>query len=551
MGNYKKLKGTEKQKALQRIEKECEEVIKKHEKTPLLFPKSQTIESACYTRLSTEDHLIGSDSIISQIEFGITQAKNKSLKEKKNYKISKFFIEKGISGRTDNRPEFIKLKDAIKNDEVKCVFVKELPRIARNTILVKEFFNLAHKHQCLIEIPGFPADPNDPASILFIDMFAALGEFESNTTSRRSRQNIHTSLLNRGKQNQTLPFLGLDPLTVNGQKKPGLYQVNKTEIKTVEKIMKLFNRYRSYQETLRKCEEKGYLNKGNIPFTKHTLSTLLSNKRYIGKWAINERNKDKDQSLLSDFDKHHEVDLPHGCVIDIELWNEVQETREQIQKKTNRNGRSHRIYPLSSLILTEKGNQFIGSSGTSRTGSRHFYYKCPKDKITLNAEMIEERAKDILADIISKTPNMISSINSFLGDVDSNQKEISNLIKENKDRLENIKKEKMKLDRRLDFLLEDADEKEIKEFKSEYKKEDKRIKEELFRCKEYIKTLEETYNKNKVNNFTLKPIQDVAKKAIQSIEENDPTALKAVYRLLFEQIIVSDLNNEGVRALHT
>ncbi|MCF8060487.1 MAG: hypothetical protein K9K67_14385 [Bacteriovoracaceae bacterium] len=76
------------------------------------------------------------------------------------------------------------------------------------------------------------------------------------------------------------------------------------------------------------------------------------------------------------------------------------------------------------------------------------------------------------------------------------------------------------------------------------------LENELFTSKEEIKRLEETYNQNKINNFTLKPIQDVAKKAIQSIEENDPAALKVVYRLLFEQIIVSDLNNEGVREVN-
>lgn len=45
-------------------------------------------------------------------------------------------------------------------------------------------------------------------------------------------------------------------------------------------------------------------------------------------------------------------------------------------------------------------------------------------------------------------------------------------------------------------------------------------------------------------------MQDVARKAIDSIEENDPTALKATYRLLFERINIGGIKSDGSREVN-
>lgn len=146
-------------------------------------------------------------------------------------------------------------------------------------------------------------------------------------------------------------LLGFDPLVINGERKVGFYQVNEDEIQAVKWIMETFVKYGSHQRTIEVCNEKGIKNWNGLTFHRHSLIKLLTNPKYIGKWYLNEENKLADQESLREHQQYHEIELPHGSVLSIDLWNRVQNTVKDVAGNLGKNTRVTRVYPLSGGLL--------------------------------------------------------------------------------------------------------------------------------------------------------------------------------------------------------
>ena len=145
--------------------------------------KWPTIEGAVYLRLSDDTQVaVERGSLEQQIHIAISEAQYRSEQEKINYHITEFYIEPGITGTHDNRPEFIRLQQNIRIQAHKFIIFKEISRLIRDLEIWKRFFKLCQNYDCEICIRGLPFNPNDPVSILQLDQIAAYAEFESRTT---------------------------------------------------------------------------------------------------------------------------------------------------------------------------------------------------------------------------------------------------------------------------------------------------------------------------------------------------------------------------------
>src|SRR5665213_263096 len=74
-------------------------------------PEWPTIEGSVYLRLSTDMQVsVEKGSLEQQIYIAISEAEGRSSSEQTNYKITTFYIEPGITGTHDRRPEFLRLQ---------------------------------------------------------------------------------------------------------------------------------------------------------------------------------------------------------------------------------------------------------------------------------------------------------------------------------------------------------------------------------------------------------------------------------------------------------
>ncbi len=178
----KKLTGAEKKGQINFIVDQCRQIardyIKNWEPTN---PSWEIAEGCAYLRLSTDDQVtVEKGSLEQQIHIAVAEAQARSSANSINYRITNFFIEPGITGRHDHRPEFILMKQEIQGGKYKFVVFKEIARIAREVTIWKEFFKLCNSRNVEIIVRNFPINPNDPVQILQLDILAAFAEYESN-----------------------------------------------------------------------------------------------------------------------------------------------------------------------------------------------------------------------------------------------------------------------------------------------------------------------------------------------------------------------------------
>lgn len=368
-------------------------------------PSWDIVDGCLYIRLSTDEQVsVEKGSLEQQIHILVAEIESRSRQDRFNYKIINVHIEPGISGQERERTEFLALKRAVRAGKYGFVAFKEIARIARDSQIWQEFFKLCQDKKCKVIIKGLPIDPNDPSQILQLSIIAAFAQYEAQQTAKRIRESTFSAMINNGKFNSTHKTLGLDPLIQNGQQKVGLYQPNSTELETVTKIMRVFTKYKSHQKTLEYCHENNLTNKNGTAFGRNSLTKLLTNTKYLGKWIKNLENKTKNQDSLPNEQRYYEIDLPHGAVVPLYLWHEVQASLE-VAKGMGKNTKVKRVSPLSGLLQHSDGTTYRGFSGTGRTQTS-YYYRNDKHKINIRADLIEADAAKIVTHLIGKTPHL-------------------------------------------------------------------------------------------------------------------------------------------------
>ena len=95
--------------------------------------------AALYVRLSRDDNLEGDSYSIGNQKKLLTK-----IAKEKGYTNLLIFCDDGISGVTMERPGYKAMIEAIENNKISAVFVKDLSRLGRNYIevgrLTEEFF---------------------------------------------------------------------------------------------------------------------------------------------------------------------------------------------------------------------------------------------------------------------------------------------------------------------------------------------------------------------------------------------------------------------------
>ena len=504
------------------------------------------MEGAVYLRLSDDAQVaVERGSLEQQIHIAISEAQYRSEQEKINYKITEFYIEPGVTGTHDNRPEFIRLQQNIMSRSHKFIIFKEISRLVRDLEIWKRFFKLCQTYDCEICLRGLPFNPNDPASILQLDQLAAFAEFESRTTSKRIKESNHSAMITSGKFNSDHPLLGFDLVTNKEGEGMGLYRPNAKEIKQVEWIMSAFLRADTYRTLLKWCRERNIKSKQGKDFQPTSLKALLTNTRYIGKWYRNLSNKDKRQSKLMPYERYTEVTLDYGCVVDKSLWDAVQKKIKDMDNSRSKGVK--RCYPLSGLLTYEDGSRFVGNGAWGRSGRFNYYYN-PTHGIRVKTEVFEEETKRILSQIVEDSKEFRKSVTHYIGKKKEALDAIKDQIQGIENRLTDLKDQKEQLDKRLNFLLEDKDPQMAISFKGEYKKQYLELKNQEEELRHKKSHLEAIYKQgdNAPNHFGKEKL-GVINDALTYIRLKDLISFKSVCRVLFEKIVVTPLDEAQVQ----
>ena len=301
-----------------------------------------------YARYSSDSQR--EESIEGQIRECTAYAK------KNGITIVKHYIDRAISAKTDNRPQF---QQMIKDSDKKLfdiVLVWKLDRFARNRYDSARYKTQLKKNGVKL-VSATEIISEGPEGIILESVLEGYAEYYSADLAekvvRGQTENILKGRCNGGR--------GTFGYTLDSERK---FHIDPLASPFV------LESFRKYRNGLTMKEIRDWLNENGIKnpvggtFTYNSVEHMLKNRRYIGEL------------------KFRDVVVPDAIppIVPLELFDDVQEKIAKNKKAPARRKAEDDYLLTTKLHCGYCGALMFGESGTSRTGEVHRYYKCATAK---------------------------------------------------------------------------------------------------------------------------------------------------------------------------
>ena len=301
-----------------------------------------------YARYSSDSQR--EESIEGQIRECTAYAK------KNGITIVKHYIDRAISAKTDNRPQF---QQMIKDSDKKLfdiVLVWKLDRFARNRYDSARYKTQLKKNGVKL-VSATEIISEGPEGIILESVLEGYVEYYSADLAekvvRGQTENILKGRCNGGR--------GTFGYTLDSERK---FHIDPLASPFV------LESFRKYRNGLTMKEIRDWLNENGIKnpvggaFTYNSVEHMLKNRRYIGEL------------------KFRDVVVPDAIppIVPLELFDVVQEKIAKNKKAPARRKAEDDYLLTTKLHCGYCGALMFGESGTSRTGEVHRYYKCATAK---------------------------------------------------------------------------------------------------------------------------------------------------------------------------
>ena len=340
------------------------------------------------------------------------------------------YIDRAISAKTDNRPDFQRM---IKDSYAKLfdtIIVWKLDRFARNRYDSAYYKNILKKNGVKV-ISAKETLGEGAESIILESMLEGYAEYYSVELAEKINRGLKENAL-KGK--------------INGGTITHGYRLTKDQTFEIDEelapfVHEAFTRYADGETMISITKDfniRGFRTRYGNPLTKSSIQRMLNNRRYLGEY------KYKDIVLKDAF----------SAIVSEDLFNRVQ---ERLKKNKAAPGRSKAKmdYILTTKLKCGKcGRLMSGESGTGKLGVVHYYYKCVSvkqklgcDKKTVKKDWIEnlviryimkivfddsliEKIADTILNLLSTESSKIPQLSARLKEVNRGIDNILNAIQQ-------------------------------------------------------------------------------------------------------------------------
>ena len=327
------------------------------------------MRAVAYARFSTDGQR--EESIEAQVRA------IKGFAEHNGYALQRVYSDRGISGTTDNRPQFLKMIDDAKKGGIDAIIVHKLDRFARNRADSAIYRQELSKHNIKL-ISVLENFDDSPESIILQSVIEGYNEYYSKNLRREVMkglmENARTCRHTGGK-----PCLGYD---VN--KDTLKYVINPFEAEAVKLIFKMYLEGSGYGQIIAELNKRGYKTKHGSNFGKNSLYEILRNEKYSGVYTY---NKSVSPDENGKFNRHKSKDdrdiirIDGGVpqIISKEDFKRAQLKMSERKHKTA-SFKAKQEYLLSGKIVCgECGSTYAGNSRKPRAGKPlYISYNCVK-----------------------------------------------------------------------------------------------------------------------------------------------------------------------------
>ncbi len=307
--------------------------------------------------------------------------------EHNGYNIVGEYIDRAISGTTDNRPEFKRMIEDSSKKNFDYLLVYQLDRFARNRH-DSAVYKMVLKKNGVRVLSARENISDDASGIILEALLEGIAEYTSVELSQKIRRgmdiNAEKCICTGG--NVALGFY------VDDDKH---FQVDSNTAPIVQKVFEMYVSGSTMAEIIRYLNDQQVKTSQGNEFNKNSIHRILTNKRYIGTYT------------------YKGTEIPDGMpsIVSEKLFNEAQ---EMIAKKKKAPARAKAI---EGYLLTTKlfcgycKSAMIGISGSGKSGKFYQYYQCVqnrRDKSCVKKKVRKDWLENL---VIAETHKLLTNTN--------------------------------------------------------------------------------------------------------------------------------------------
>ena len=316
--------------------------------------------------------------------------------EKNDITVVKHYIDRAISAKTDNRPQF---QQMIRDSERKLfdmVLVWKLDRFARNRYDSARYKTQLKKNGVKL-MSATEIISDGPEGIILESVLEGYAEYYSADLSEKVIRGMTENAL-KGK--------------FTGGAVPVGYRIDENQRFQTDPLTAplIAEAFRMYNEGATMTEVRDWLNEHQVknprggPMSYNTVQHMLKNRRYIGEL------------------KYRDILIPDAIppIVSPELFEDVQ-IKMAKNKKAPARHKAEESYLLTTKLYCGKcGALMFGESGVSHTGKMYTYYKCAaaKKKKTCDKKAVRKQwLEDLVVNETMKLVEDDASMNAIIAKV--------------------------------------------------------------------------------------------------------------------------------------
>jgi len=504
-----------------------------------------------YIRVSTEKQVMG-----YSIEGQITQIEQYC--QFNGYELVDIYADRGISGKSMNRPELQRMLNDAKNGKLDCVMVYKTNRLARNTSDLLTIVEELHRQNVEFFSLSERMEVKNSTGKLMLQILASFSEFERNTIL----ENIYTGQRQRALEGYYQGNLPLGYNNIPDNKKE--LMINQHEANIVKYIFESYAKGHGYRKIANALNHKGYVTKKGNPFSISAVTYILSNPFYIGKIQFAKYKDWNDKRRKGLNDKPVIAEGKHTPIISQSLWDKVQARKKQVSKKPQVHGKGTNL--LTGIIACPQCSASMSASITVNTlkdgtKKRIRYYSCSNfrnkgSKVcsanSVRADVIEKYVMDQILEIV-KSDKVLKQVVERVNQ--ENQVDVAALNHDIAYKQQQFDEINAKLKNLIQTIEDNPD------LTSALKPTIHQYETQLNDITNQMNQLKQQQNQEKPS-YDTKQISIILRRIFQNIESMDKSQLKALYLTVIDRIeirkdgnhkkqfyVTLKLNNEIIKQL--
>ena len=316
----------------------------------------------------------------------------KAYAEKNNITIIGSYIDRAMSAKTDNRPQFQQMiKDSSKH-LFDAIIVWKLDRFARNRYDSAHYKSLLRKNGVKV-VSATEVISEGAEGIILESVLEGFAEYYSAELSEKVIRGLKENALKCQWNGSPVPI----GYVIDDKKH---YQLDLLTAPFVKDAFEMYASGRTIKDIVEYLNSKGVKSSYKKDVTKTTVAAMLKNTKYRGQY------------------KYMDVVIEGGVprIVTDELFQKVQDRLTKNKQSRSRFKAKVEYFLSTKMICGDCGAMMVGECGTSKNGVVYNYYKCSnvkKRKGCHKSSIKKDLAEELVMNKVMNemfTENMIEDI---------------------------------------------------------------------------------------------------------------------------------------------